>query len=279
MERVQLHKFIDLAKPVKVSPEPKAMSRRQFLAAATGVAAVSAMAPEAFARNFIDQYDPDGPIARYPNPDVMVLDKRFKYKLGNTPIVRLYRGTMWAEGPAWSGVGRYLTWSDIPNNEQLRWSEEDGHVSRQFRYPSNNSNGNFFDYQGRQVAMEHGTRRVARYTLTLQGEETITWPRGQILTERWHRRSEDGKTDAWFWLAPSMHYIPIKMRITRTSRGTLEVLLDSIRVDQDGDGEAEAGGANVAQESVVPNRTASDITYGMPGSAMAPIRAEDLHGQ
>jgi gluconolactonase len=171
MERVQLHKFIDLAKPVKVSPEPKAMSRRQFLAAATGVAAVSAMAPEAFARNFIDQYDPDGPIARYPNPDVMVLDKRFKYKLGNTPIVRLYRGTMWAEGPAWSGVGRYLTWSDIPNNEQLRWSEEDGHVSRQFRYPSNNSNGNFFDYQGRQVAMEHGTRRVARYEL--DGSYTI----------------------------------------------------------------------------------------------------------
>ena len=77
-------------------------------------------------------------------------------KLGNTPIVRLYRGTMWAEGPAWSGVGRYLTWSDIPNNMQLRWLEEDGSVHQQFRYPSNNSNGNFFDYQGRQVACEHG---------------------------------------------------------------------------------------------------------------------------
>ena len=59
-----------------------------------------------------------------------MLDKRFKYKLGNTPILRLYRGTMWAEGPAWNGVGRYLMWSDIPNNEQLRWLEEDGHVSR-----------------------------------------------------------------------------------------------------------------------------------------------------
>ncbi len=165
MERVQLHRYIDLAAPAKVDAkaEPRGMSRRQFLTAASAVAAVSTMSSEAFARNFIDQYDPDGPIARYPNPDVIVLDKRFKYKLGNTPIVRLYRGTMWAEGPAWNGVGRYLIWSDIPNNEQLRWIEEDGHVSRQFRYPSNNSNGNTFDYQGRQIAFEHGTRRVTRY--------------------------------------------------------------------------------------------------------------------
>jgi hypothetical protein len=75
------------------------------------------------------------------------------------------------------------------------------------------------------------TRRVARYTLTLQGEETIAWRHGDVLTQRWHERSDDGKTEGWFWLAPSMHYIPVKMRVTRTSRGTLEVLLDSIRRD------------------------------------------------
>jgi gluconolactonase len=167
MERIQEHRYIDLAtaKPERAEREPRAISRRQFLTAAAGTAAISAMAPEAFARSFIDQYDPDGPIARYPNPDVMVLDKRFKYKLGNTPIVRLYRGTMWAEGCAWSGVGRYLVWSDIPNNEQLRWCEEDGHVGRQFHFPAGNSNGNTFDYQGRQVSFEHGTRRVGRYEL------------------------------------------------------------------------------------------------------------------
>jgi len=165
MERVQLHKFIDLAKPTEQPKEPKGMSRRDFLAAVAGTAAITGMASEAFAHNFIDQYDPDGPISRYPNPDVMVLDKRFKAKLGNTPIVRLYRGTMWAEGPAWNGVGRYLSWSDIPNNEQLRWLDEDGSVHKQYRYPSNNSNGNFYDYSGRQVAMEHATRRVARYEL------------------------------------------------------------------------------------------------------------------
>jgi hypothetical protein len=124
------------------------------------------------------------------------------------------------------------------------------------------------------------TRRVARYTLTLEGEETVAWPRGEIVTERWHRRSDDGKTDAWFWLAPSLHYIPVKMRITRTSRGTLEVLLDSIRVDQDGDGGVEPGDAIVASDPEAANhRTVDDITYGMPGSAMAPMRADDLRGQ
>ena len=69
---------------------------------------------------------------------------------------------LWAEGPAWSAQGRYLLWSDIPNNRQMRWSEDDGHVSV-FRTPSNNSNGNSFDFQGRQLSCEHLTRRVVRY--------------------------------------------------------------------------------------------------------------------
>jgi hypothetical protein len=128
------------------------------------------------------------------------------------------------------------------------------------------------------------TRRVARYTLTLQGEETIAWQRGEIATERWHRRSDDGSTDAWFWLAPSMHYIPVKMRVTRTSRGTLEVLLDSIRVD---DAQAyglradmiSADAASSAGSSDAGTTTSSDILYGMPGSALPPMRAEDLRGQ
>ena len=100
---------------------------------------------------------------RYPDPDIVVLDKRFAaYKLGNTPIQRLYTGCLWAEGPAWNGVGKYLLWSDIPNNVQLRRLEEDGHVST-FRNPAGNSNGNTFDYEGRQIACEHGNRRVVRY--------------------------------------------------------------------------------------------------------------------
>ena len=77
-------------------------------------------------------------------------------------IKRLWTGALWAEGPAWSGLGRYLVWSDIPNNLQLRWLEDDGRVTV-FRNPSNNSNGNTFDFQGRQLSCEHLTRRVVRY--------------------------------------------------------------------------------------------------------------------
>ena len=159
MPRSQEHRFIDLAgknaRPRRQLPD---LDRRAFLKASATLAAVTGMSGAAYARNF----DPSIPV-RYPEPDVVVIDKRFKYKLGNTPIMRLYTGTMWAEGPAWNGVGRYLLWSDIPNDEQLRWIEEDGHVSRRFRFPAGNSNGNTFDYQGRQIACEHGNRRVVRY--------------------------------------------------------------------------------------------------------------------
>jgi gluconolactonase len=100
---------------------------------------------------------------RYPDPDILVLDPSFaKYKLGNTAIQRLHTGMLWAEGPAWNGVGRYLLWSDIPNNVQMRWLNENASVST-FRQPSGNSNGNTFDFEGRQIACEHGHRRVVRY--------------------------------------------------------------------------------------------------------------------
>ncbi|HJQ60434.1 MAG TPA: SMP-30/gluconolactonase/LRE family protein [Vineibacter sp.] len=160
MELSQHHRLIDPnTGKAGASVRKTGIDRRGFLAVASALAATTAMAPAAFARNF----GPGGDPVRYPEPDVVPLDKRFKYKLGNTPILRLHTGTMWAEGPAWNGVGRYLLWSDIPNNEQLRWLEEDGHVGRRFRYPAGNSNGNTFDYQGRQIACEHGTRKVVRY--------------------------------------------------------------------------------------------------------------------
>ena len=99
----------------------------------------------------------------YPDPDVVALDNRFrKYMVGNTAIHRHYTGTLWAEGPAWNGVGRYLVWSDIPNNVQMRFIEEDSRVTV-FRNPSGYSNGNTFDYEGRQLSCEHAGRRVVRY--------------------------------------------------------------------------------------------------------------------
>jgi len=100
---------------------------------------------------------------QYPDPDIIALDPRFRrYIVGNTAIRRLHFGTQWAEGPAWNGVGRFLVWSDIPNNVQMRWTEEDNRVTI-FRNPSGYSNGNTFDFQGRQISCEHGGRRVVRY--------------------------------------------------------------------------------------------------------------------
>lgn len=100
---------------------------------------------------------------RYPDSDVVQLDPRFgRHKLGNAAIERLHTGSRWVEGPAWNGVGKYLVWSDIPSNIQLRWLEDDARVSV-FRSPAGNSNGNTFDHQGRQISFEHGNRRVVRY--------------------------------------------------------------------------------------------------------------------
>jgi len=76
-------------------------------------------------------------------------------------VERLWTGARWCEGPAWFAAGRYLVWSDIPNNRMMRWDETDGSVSV-FRQPSNNSNGNTVDRQGRLVTCEHLARRVTR---------------------------------------------------------------------------------------------------------------------
>src|SRR5580692_9549769 len=133
------------------------MNRRSFLTTAAAGAALAPMAAKAER-----DWSGKNPM-RYPDPDIIVLDKRFaKYKVGNTAIERIFTGLLWAEGPAWSAEGKYLVWSDIPNNRQMRWSEDDGRVSV-FRAPSNNSNGNTFDFQGRQLSCEHLARRVVRY--------------------------------------------------------------------------------------------------------------------
>src|SRR5262249_33415928 len=96
-------------------------------------------------------------------PDVLSVDPAFDgLTQANSSIKRLWTGGLWCEGPAWSSQGRYLVWSDIPNNRQMRWLEDDDHVTV-FRSPSNNSNGNTFDFQGRQLSCEHLTRRVVRY--------------------------------------------------------------------------------------------------------------------
>ncbi len=147
--------------------EHRIVDRRGFLAGcAAGLAAAGTTARAqdgASSSAPTRSYGPHAEPVRYPDPDVVVLDPRFaKIKIGNSPIKRLHTGMLWAEGPAWNGVGKFLVWSDIPNDVQLRWIEDDGHVSI-MRHPAGNSNGNTFDREGRQISCEHGNRRVVRY--------------------------------------------------------------------------------------------------------------------
>lgn len=162
---------------------------------------------------------------RYPDPDIITHDPRFKkYAIGNTPIRRLHTGMLWAEGPAWNGVGRYLVWSDIPNNVQMRWVEDDGHVST-MRNPSGNSNGNTFDWQGRQLSCEHGNRRVVRY----EHNGTVT-----VLADKWNGKRLNAPNDiivhpngdVWFTdpgYGTLMHY--------EGNKGELEIKEAVYRID------------------------------------------------
>jgi gluconolactonase len=92
----------------------------------------------------------------------LVLDKRFAPLVNsNARLERLYEGCRWAEGPAYFPAGRYLVWSDIPNDRMMRYDETSGTVSV-FRHPAGYSNGNTVDREGRLVTCEHGNRRVTR---------------------------------------------------------------------------------------------------------------------
>src|SRR6266853_69542 len=87
------------------------IGHRSFLAASLATSVAAAAFGQA--RDYRQDSQPE----RYPDRDILALDKRFgKYKIGNTPIQRLHNGTLWAEGPAWNSGGGYLIWSDIPND-------------------------------------------------------------------------------------------------------------------------------------------------------------------
>ena len=161
--------------------KPLSILRRSLLGGIASVAANTLIAQTQEQRDWSGK----NPV-RYPDPDIVVLDPRFnKYKVGNTPIQRLYTGLLWAEGPAWNGSGQYLVLSDIPNDRQMRWLEDDGHVSV-FRKPAGYSNGNTFDYQGRQLSCEHGNRRVVRYEWN--GDVTV-------LADKWEGKQLNAPND------------------------------------------------------------------------------------
>ncbi len=119
--------------------------------------------------------------------DFVVLDKRFSELVAShIRVDRLWTGAVWSEGPAWFAAGRYLIWSDIPNNRMLRYDDASGHVSV-FRQPSMNSNGNTVDNQGRLVTCEHLMRRVTRTEI----DGSIT-----VLADKWRGKRLNSPNDA-----------------------------------------------------------------------------------
>ena len=133
------------------------MQRRTFVNMATSATMAFVLKPSACA----GEQEAKHPIP-YPDPAVEVLDPRFaKYQIISAAVERFYTGARWAEGPVWIGDGRYLLFSDIPNNRMLRWLEETGEVSV-FRSPSNYSNGNTRDRQGQAAHLR--TRHSPRHS-------------------------------------------------------------------------------------------------------------------
>lgn len=178
-----LHKEPIMKSNVIPSRDLRQFDRRSFLGLSLGAVPGVTLLPAGLRAEGPSE---DHAIIRYPDASVVELDPRFgKYKIGNAAIQRLWTGALWAEGCAWNGVGRFLVWSDIPNNRQMRWLEEDNHVSI-FRKPSNYSNGNTFDFEGRQLSCEHDARRVVRY----EHNGSIT-----VLADKWNGKPLNAPND------------------------------------------------------------------------------------
>ena len=114
-----------------------------------------------------------------------IVDRRFRnYLLANCEVARLYTGTLWAEGPCWFADGRFVLWSDIPNDRIMRWVE--GLGVNVFREPANHTNGHTRDREGRLVSCEHGARRVTR----TEACGSIT-----VLADRWQGKRLNSPND------------------------------------------------------------------------------------
>jgi gluconolactonase len=113
------------------------------------------------------------------------LDERFARCGGDKWMRRLHTGCRWTEGPVYFPAGRYLLFSDIPNDRILRWDETTGHVGV-FRQPSNYANGHTRDRMGRLVSCEQGPRRVTR----TEPDGTVT-----VLAERYRGRRLNSPND------------------------------------------------------------------------------------
>ena len=151
----------------------KGLTRRDMLAGTAALVPGRAFAqpaqsaqlgqPQTVISNPPRQWGPDAPPQMFPDPDIIVVDPSFnRLRLSQANIHRVATGFQWAEGPAWSAEGQYALFSDVKGDVQYRYIWETGEVTP-FRRPSYNSNGNVFDFQGRQVSCQHYLRRLVRW--------------------------------------------------------------------------------------------------------------------
>ncbi len=174
----------------------------------------------------------------YPDPAIEILDPEFaRLRLFNASVECLYQGTRWGEGPVWFGAGRYLVWSDLPNDRLLRWDECTGQVGI-FRAPSNQANGNTCDRQGRLLCCQNRGRCVTR----TEFDGSIT-----VLADRFDGKRLNSpndivvKSDGSIWFtdppfgiinhyegAPAEQELPAAIYRIDPESGVLEVVADDI---------------------------------------------------
>ncbi|MGW0658460.1 SMP-30/gluconolactonase/LRE family protein [Streptodolium elevatio] len=161
-----------------------------------------------------------------------VLDERFRTGrcvFGDDRLEVLYDGCRWAEGPLYFPAGRYLIWSDIPNDRMMRWDETSGTVSV-FRSPAGHPNGNTLDAQGRLVTCEQGNRRVTR----TEHDGTIT-----VLAERYQGKRLNSPNDAVVHSSGAIYFSDPDFGITTDYEGhraESEIGATNVyRVDPDGE--------------------------------------------
>ena len=210
-------------------------SRRAILGAATAGTALAAAAP--VRARWEDT-------VRYPDPAIEILDPSFtRYRLFNAVVERLWTGARWSEGPVWFGDMRAVFWSDIPNNRILRWDEATGRVA-EFRKPSNYSNGNTRDREGRLITCEHDARRLTR----TEHDGSIT-----VLADSHRRQAAElaercgGQSDGSIWFTDPPWGITRRVRRHPRGAGTADEYLPG------GPAEPSAGGRDGTATSRDPN--------------------------
>ncbi len=95
---------------------------------------------------------------------------KFNEYVNKNKVIKIFSGTLWAEGPAFIPHLNTLIWSDIPNNRMMKLV--DGKVS-EYKNPSNYCNGNTIDNSENLISCSHGGRCIYKTDDNLNTEILI----------------------------------------------------------------------------------------------------------